>query len=207
MKLYHMVLVAVAAMLVVAPAALAGEKEGKGAKTLTLTGEVTKLEGNTMTVSVKKGERAAAEEKAIEVSKDTKILIETDQMESVKGEGGKTRERPKIAEGTAANLKVGQRVNVGYTEDAGKAVAVKILILRPPAAKTGGEKKEGDRGPEPAPRNPGREGDRGPEPAPRNPGREGDRGPEPAPRNPDREGDRGPEPAPRNPGREGGERG
>ena len=159
MKVSHVLLVVAAAMLVLAPLALAKEGEGK-AKTVTVAGELVNVETGFIAVAVKKGERAAAETKTIAVDGDTKVLIETDEMESVPGEGGKMKQRPKIAEGTLADLKVGQRVMVGCIADGSKAL--KILVQRV-VAKGG---KESDRGGEkPAPRKP----DGGEKPAPRKP--------------------------------------
>ena len=160
MKLSHVLLVAAAAMLVLAPVALAKEGEGK-AKTVNISGELAKVDTGWIEVSVKKGEKAAAETKTIAVDAGTKVLIETDQMESVPGEGGKMKQKSKIAEGTLADLKAGQRVVVGCTADGSKAL--KILVQRV-VAKGGG--KESDRGGEkPAPRKP----DGGEKPAPRKP--------------------------------------
>jgi len=95
MKLSHVLLVAAAAMLVLAPVALAKEGEGK-AKTVNISGELAKVDTGWIEVSVKKGEKAAAETKTIAVDAGTKVLIETDQMESVPGEGGKMKQKPKV---------------------------------------------------------------------------------------------------------------
>jgi hypothetical protein len=158
MKVSHVLLVA-AAMLVLAPLALAKE-ENKGPKPVTVAGELVKVETGSIAVAVKKGERAAAETKTIAVDADTRILIETDEMESVPGEGGKMKQKPKIVEGALADLKAGQRVMVGCIADGSKAL--KILVQRV-VAKGG---KESDRGGEtPAPRKP----DGGEKPAPRRP--------------------------------------
>ena len=172
MKVSHVLLVAAAAMLVLAPVALAKEGEGK-AKTVTISGELTKVGPGLIEVSVKKGEKAAAQPMIIDVDAGTKVLIETDQMESVPGEGGKMKQRPKIVEGALEDLKAGQRVVVGCIADGSKAL--KILVQRV-VAKGGG--KESDRGGEkPAPRKP----DGGEKAAPRKP----DGGEKPAPRKPE----------------------
>jgi len=101
----------------------------KKARVVQCSGLLTAVEASAITVAVKKGERAAAETQTIAVDKDTKVLMETDQMESVPGEGGKMKQRPKVAEGTPADFKVGRQVTVAYTEDGPKAV--KVLIHRP----------------------------------------------------------------------------
>lgn len=154
MKLSHVLLVVVAAMLVIAPAAMAADGEKK-VKMVTVTGELTKVEAAaitiTITVAVKKGEAKVAEEKTIPFDKDMKIMIESAENEPVPGEGDKIKEKAKIIEGSPNDLKVGKRVMVGFTED-GKAI--KILVLR---EKPKGEGKEGKERP-PTPRKPG--GDR-----------------------------------------------
>lgn len=176
MRVRHMLLVAAAAMLLLTPVAPAKDEEGK-VKTVTISGELTEVGPGLIQVSVKKGEKAAAETKIINVDAGTKVLIETDEMESVPGEGGKMKQRPKIVEGALADLKAGQRVVVGCVADGMKAV--KILVQRA-VAKGGG--KESDRsGEKAAPRKP----DEGEKAAPRKP----DEGEKPAPRKPREGGD------------------
>lgn len=143
MKLRLLLLAAVAAVLVAVPA-LAGDKEGKAAaKGVTIAGELTKVEASAITVATKGKEGAPGVSKTIAVDAETKVFIQTDQTEPVKGEGGATKERPKIVEGALSDLKVGQKVIVGCDPDGAKAV--KILVLRPESkvGKEGGEKKEG----------------------------------------------------------------
>jgi len=165
MTVRQMVLLGVLA-LVVATGAWAGEKEGKGPKLITVSGQLTKVEAAAITVSRKK-EGQDVESKIIAVDKDTKILIETDEKEVVPGEGGKVKEKAKVIEGTLADLKVGQRVTVACTEDGSEAV--KIFVPRAAPPKQDKEGKEGGGAERPSkPRKPegDREGGEGPK-APR----------------------------------------
>ena len=118
MKLgYMMLLVAVGAMLVIAPAALAGEKPGKGHGGKNMVyGEVKKVDGDTIIIAAKGQKGAAAEEKTVNI-KDAKVVIAS------KGADGKVEEK----EGAKADVKEGARVAVTTSED-GKA-AVKIAIM------------------------------------------------------------------------------
>ena len=150
------VLCLAAAMLVIAPVLMAGEGE-RGLKTARFSGKVTAGGGTTLTVTRKTG---GDERKPVDESKsfvvnatETKVFIETDQMESAPGEGGKIVQRPKVVEGTIADLKIGQQVDVTYTVDGNKAVKVFVHRVVPPKQ----EKREGDRAPQP-PRTPRPEG-------------------------------------------------
>ena len=148
---YALLLAAVAGTLVFAGAA-AGE-ERKAPKTLTVSGILASVEGGAITVSFKKDEGRTEGTKTVVVDKETKILIETNEMESKPGEGGKIVQRPKVVEGTLADLKVGQRVTVTCTAETGKAV--KVFVNRTPPK----ENKEGEGGPRP-PRKPRGGGER-----------------------------------------------
>ncbi len=122
-----------AAMLLMGAVALAEEK-GKP-RPQTSSGELTKVEGNALTVTQRgdKGERS----ETFTIAGYTKILIETAEDESVKvkGEGGeKTITRPKVQEGKLADLKVGQRVSVTYAAD--KKVT-QVTGHRPPKPRKG----------------------------------------------------------------------
>ncbi|MBM4017960.1 MAG: hypothetical protein FJ288_06460 [Planctomycetes bacterium] len=143
MRIRNVLFVVVAAVLLVAPLALAGEKvkgdKEKGAKGQTVMGIVASVaeKGDSITLQLKKGDKGAAETKTIAIDADTKISKETGEMESVPGEGGKVKQKPKVVEATAKDLAAGQRVAVGCTEDGSKAV--KILILSTQARKAGAE--------------------------------------------------------------------
>ena len=162
MKVRYVLLVAAAAMLVLAPAAILGAKEKEGPKTVNISGELAGADANSIAVIVRKGEKGDKETKTIAVdAATTKVFIETDQMESVPGEGGKMREKAKIVEGKVGDLTslTGRRVTVGCTADSSKAVKIFVQRAAPPKGnKEGG--REGD-----APRAPkipktGGEGDR-----------------------------------------------
>jgi len=150
------VLLAAAAMLVITPVLLAADGEGgpkiekprggegdreQGPKTAKFSGLLTGAQGMTMTVTRKTGsERNPVDEsKTFTVSTtETKVSIETNDMETVPGEGGKTVQRPKVVEGTIADLKIGQRVDVTYIIEGSKAV--KVFVRRtPPKGREGGE--------------------------------------------------------------------
>jgi hypothetical protein len=152
------ILLVAAAMLVITPVLLAADGErgpkvekprvgGEGnreaaMKTAKFSGLLTEVSGTTLTVTRKKDEGGkTTESKTFNVDDQTKIQIETDQMESVPGEGGKTVQRPKVIAGTLADLNIGQQVDVVYLVEGSKAV--KVFARRPPS-KEG--KKEGDGG-------------------------------------------------------------
>lgn len=101
----------------------------KKARVVQCSGVLTAVEASAITVAVKKGERAVAETLTIAVDKDTKVLMETDEMESVPGEGGKMKQRPKVAEGTIADFKIGQQADVTYAAEENRAV--RVFIHRP----------------------------------------------------------------------------
>jgi len=140
MRWSYLVWVAVAALILTAPMALAAEKGGeKGkAKGVHVFGELTKVvkDGEKVTgieVSAKGKEKgAAAETKAIAVDSSTKVMIEKEPA------AGAEKGKPKAEEGKLEDLKVGQRVMIRCTEDGAKAV--EIMVALPGAHKHGGEK-------------------------------------------------------------------
>ena len=151
MRVSTVMVLMLAAVLVIGTASMAGDKDKeKGPKAVTISGKLTKVEDAAITVTVTKGkEKERVEEaKTIAVDKDTtKVSIETDEMENVPGEGGKNKQRPKVVDGTLADLsqKIGQRVTVTCSEDGTKAL--KVLVHRaalPKKGKEGG--KEGGGG-------------------------------------------------------------
>jgi hypothetical protein len=158
------ILLVAAAMLVITPVLLAADGErgpkiekprvgGEGnreaaQKTAKFSGLLTEAKDMTMTLTRKKDEGKTTESKTFNVdAQGTKILIETDQMESVPGEGGKTVQRPKVVEGTLADLKIGQQVDVTYLIEGTKAV--KVLARRPPSKEGKKEGEGGARAPKP----------------------------------------------------------
>jgi hypothetical protein len=176
MRITSILLVMAAAMLVLTPVLLAADGErgpkvekprigGEGdreaaQKTAKFSGLLTGAEGMTMTVTRKTDEGKTTDSKTFNVdAQGTKILIERDQMESVPGEGGKTVQRPKVVEGTLANLKLGQQVDVTFLIEGTKAVKVFARRAAPPKGnKEGG--REGDAPRAPKPPRTGGEGDR-----------------------------------------------
>ena len=166
MKVRYVLLVAAAAMLVLAPAAILGAKEKEGPKVMNVSGVLAAADGGSIAVLVKKGEKGETETKTIAVDGNTKVLIETDQMESVPGEGGKMHEKAKIVEGKVDDLKtlVGRKVTVGYIADGAKAVKILVQRAAPPKGGKEGDKDGGKEGGPRAPKPPraGGEGDRKP---------------------------------------------
>ena len=138
MKWTHLIWVAVAAMLVTAPMALAADKGGDKAKGSGVYGELAKVVTDTngavtsIEVSVKgKDKTAPAETKTIAVNADTKILVAKEPPEG-------STEKPKPEEGKASDLVVGKRVAVKCTEDGTTALSITIL---PAGGHKHGEKK------------------------------------------------------------------
>ena len=138
MRWTWMLWIAVAAMLVVAPVALAADRGGKGgdkahAKGTGVFGEIKSVDikdgKGTITIAARGKEKGATEEKTLAVTADTKVKIEKPPA----AEG----EKPKAEDGKIGDLKVGQRVMVKCSED-GKT-ALEILIPVPRAHK-GGDK-------------------------------------------------------------------
>jgi RNA polymerase sigma factor (sigma-70 family) len=117
-----------------------GEGKKKGSvREQKLTGQVSKIEGNALTLT-SRGE-GGDQADVYTVTKDTKIRIETDQDETVKvkGENGeRTLTRPKIADAGISALKVGQQLNITF---AGSKQLTDMLILRSPQERKVGAPK------------------------------------------------------------------
>lgn len=150
-----------------------GDKQGERKVWREMTGELTKLDGQSITVTVRKD--SGARDESFQLTDATKVALETAEMETVPAEKG-TKTRPKMADGKVGDLKTGQRVLV--KSDAGVAMRIVVLNVRAPAKGKEGE-REKDRRSEVKPRD-GREGalERGGpsgETKPRKEGSEGDR--------------------------------
>jgi len=175
----------------------AGDEE-RGPRTSRIGGELAAVGADSITI-VQRGERGETT-KTLAVDAQTKVVIESDQTEQVKGERGEPTYRVKLVDGTLGDLKVGRRVTVTCTED-GKATL--IVLHRAKPRREGGE-GEGERTPRvEKPRREGgdREGEK-----PRREGGEGDREGEPRREKVRTEGgDREGEARPDKPRREGGE--
>ena len=114
--------------------ALARDKAPK-VTTSTVTGVVARADATSLTISVKK-RGAAAEEKTLETGTATKVQVQTAEDETSTNPKGKETKRPKVADGTIADVKAGKHVTVTIAEDGKKAVSV--LVLR----EVTGKKKE-----------------------------------------------------------------
>ena len=108
-----------------------GEPGGKG-RVRNFIGMISKMDGDKMTVTMRgeNGERSDI----FTITKETSILIETDQDETVKGEGG-DRKKIKIVEGKLPDLKVGQRVTV--STDQGVRTLTVVIMRMPKQLKDG----------------------------------------------------------------------
>jgi Cu/Ag efflux protein CusF len=113
----------------------AGKEGDGGSKLRTISGTLSAVEGSSLTIT-RKGDSGVTSD-TVASGAATKFYAETDENEIVKGEGGKEGSRPKLAEATAASLKVGQRVTAAVGTD---GTAVKVLIHRPAPPKASGEK-------------------------------------------------------------------
>ena len=106
--------------------------------TSTVTGVVVRVDAGapgtsgSLTVTVKK-KGADPEEKTLETGTAAKVQIETAEDETTTDRKGRQITRPKLADGTLADVKVGKRVSVTIAEDGKKAVG--ILVLRQQAEK------------------------------------------------------------------------
>jgi hypothetical protein len=169
--------------LVVLSAAWAGDEGNRGPRPARTGGEITKVDAASISIMQKK-EGGPGQEQTYKIDQNTKVLVQSDEMETVEGEGGRKFERSKWVDGKVEDLKAGQRVNITYLND----TATKIELPKPPAPKAGGE---GDRREEAKPPKAG-EGDRGGEAKPPKAGGEGDRAREKAapPKREGGEGDR-----------------
>lgn len=106
------------AVLVLGLGSLALAEEKAKPKPQTRSGELTKVEGNSLTLTQRgdQGERS----ETFTLAADTRVLIETaeDETVTVKGEGGdRSVTRPRLQEGKLADLKTGQRISVTFSED------------------------------------------------------------------------------------------
>jgi hypothetical protein len=131
MKRTWMLWIAVAAMLVVVPVALAADGGGKAhAKGTGVFGELTAVGEKEITVAVRAKEKGAApESKTLAVTADTKVKIQ----KAPAAEG----EKPKAEDGKVGDLKVGQRVMVKCSEDGKTALEILVPV---PGAHKGGER-------------------------------------------------------------------
>jgi hypothetical protein len=131
MKVTHLAWMAVAAMLLLAPMAMAAGHGGKGgAKGAVLAGQIKTLDldNHKIIVAVKGKDKGAAEDKTVLVNDSTKVLIEK------AAPGGDEKGRAKPEEGKLTDLKQDQKVLVRYTEEAGTLTATEIMV---PAAHRG----------------------------------------------------------------------
>ncbi len=108
------------------------EKERPRAQSI--SGVVSKIDGSSLTITQRgdSGERSTV----FAIGAQTKILIQTNEDNIVKGEGGRERKVPKTKEGKIGDVKADQRVTVGFAET-GKADSVLILRATPPRKKEG----------------------------------------------------------------------
>lgn len=116
------------------------EEGGKGPQTKQIRGTVASVSGQTLNISVRQGKEGNATELTQSVTLDasTSILVESDEMESVAAEAGKTKQRRKMVPGTTADLLAGKRVSV--TEANGTATKV---VVHAAVAKKAGDEGEG----------------------------------------------------------------
>ncbi|MBE3096780.1 MAG: hypothetical protein IMZ44_06565 [Planctomycetes bacterium] len=130
MRWTWMLWIAVAAVLVVAPVALAADHGAKGGAKGTF-GEIKSVDikngTGTITIAVRGKEKGATEDKILGITTATKVKVEA----APAAEG----EKPQAKEGTAADLVVGKRVMVKCSED-GKT-ALEIIVTAPHERKGG----------------------------------------------------------------------
>jgi hypothetical protein len=100
-----------------------------------------------LTVTVGGREGQPGREETVSLNADTKVRVESDQMEEVAGEGA-MKQRSKLVDGNLADLKVGQRVYVRAKD----GVATDITVPRTPARREGGEGGRKEVAPAPQPR-------------------------------------------------------
>ena len=89
-------------------------KEGERKDNVTrFGGTIAVVTASSLTVTMGGGDGGRApREETVSLNAETKVLVESDEMEEVKGEGGQKRQRAKKVDGAVADLKVGQRVYV-----------------------------------------------------------------------------------------------
>lgn len=124
----------VAVVLVAVLGLTAAAEEAKHVKLERFGGTITKVEEGKVTV-VSKGE-SGEKTMTFTVDDKTKIRVPTGETEEVTGENGEKKTRPKMKDGTVADLKAEQLVHVGYKKDGNVAVVVYVV---PPKPKEGGE--------------------------------------------------------------------
>lgn len=100
------------------------------AKDVRYSGEVVAAGEATVTLRIRKDEGKGVESHTLKITADTRILVETNEMISTPGEGGKTTQKLRVVEGAAADLRVGRRVVVNCAEDG--VMALKVLVQRVP---------------------------------------------------------------------------
>jgi len=110
-------------------------KESEKPRPKKFSGQLTQVNSGSITIGGR-GDRGEWS-RELTVDSSTKVLIETDQMESVPGEGGTTKQRPKLQEGALGDLKVGQKVD-GTCDQANKVLTIVIRRQKPPK-REGGE--------------------------------------------------------------------
>jgi ferric-dicitrate binding protein FerR (iron transport regulator) len=113
-----------------------GERAGRPAAK-TVSGEVADLSGSALRIA-QRGDKGASEATVI-LQSDTLILVESDRMESVTGEGGATKQRRVLVPGSAADLAAGKRVSA-TVEGGDKCTKV---VVRAAVVRGGGESREG----------------------------------------------------------------
>lgn len=130
-----MISFAICAVSIAIATASVGEEKGKP-RAQSAIGVVSKIDGSSLTITQRgdSGERSTT----FAIDAQTKILLQTNDDDIVKGEGGRERKVPKTKEGKIADVKVDQRVTIGFAK-AGKADSVLVLRATPPR-KMEGEK-------------------------------------------------------------------
>jgi hypothetical protein len=134
-------------------------KDGEGGgqpRARSVGGVVESVAGSTLTLA-QKGD-GGARTVTVTLDGNTKIQVQTAEDEEVAGEGGKTKRRPKVVDGSAADLVAGKRVSVSELN----GTAVSVLVLRDAPKREGGEGERG--GGEPKPPKVRREGGEGERP-------------------------------------------
>lgn len=112
----------------------AAEEKGKP-RPKTVTGSISKVDAASLAVTQRgdSGEKTST----FTLNDQTKVLVQTEEDDKLKGEGGRERLVPKTREGKVGDLKLQQRVTITYAEE-GKADS--ILVLRALKARKEGEK-------------------------------------------------------------------
>ncbi len=126
---------ALVAMSILVVADTVGQEKGKP-RAQSASGVVSKIDGTSLSITQSGGDKGGERSTVFAIGAQTKILIQTNEDNIVKGEGGNERKVPKTKEGNIADVKLDQRVTVGYAE-AGKADSVLVLRPTPPRKKEG----------------------------------------------------------------------